>query len=291
MTTPYELGVKLALEETLTKEAGLREFLRFLGTGRTTAYHGTSEGIAKAIRESKGIIPRKSKGVSDVFIESGAPDPTAGRRLSFLTRSWPEARNYARQQGFIEATGATPPLFGAQAGREIAESGIGELIPQARKLWGGVRGARRGARRGVVEARIPRGAVKRQVNPEAGVLRDKMENLLDDAIPQYSEQVAQSVPSKLLTNWPFRRTFGVQSPNYWRGPAFRGEGTKGLPRPVKPQAGTTAAIPSRHIVGSPSYQGVTRDEVVRHLKETLRNPKETAIEALRNLTGIERLIS
>lgn len=270
MKTTYDIGVALAVEDVFTKEAGIREFLRFLGTGRSTAYHGTSKGIAEAVRGGEGLVPGKSRGVAQVFREAGVQDPTGGKNLSFLTRGKGEARNYARQQGFIEGAGTTPPLFGQEAAQEINLLGAGELLPQAKRWWKGYKGARQGAKKGIVEARIPRGAVQRQVNPEPAALRDRLEGGLDNlgVSDNVADILARSGPTKALTNYPFRRTFGVA-----------------------PKAPGAPALPAKHIVGSPAYQGVTAKEVGQHVGESIRNPRETILEAMRNLSGVERLIS
>ena len=68
MGTYYEAGIQLALANAgLTKEAGVRELLKFLGTGRSTAFHGTSQSSAAAIKGGRGIIPQQRSGIVDVF--------------------------------------------------------------------------------------------------------------------------------------------------------------------------------------------------------------------------------
>jgi hypothetical protein len=188
----YQIGVKLA--EQQQKEAGIRDFLKFLTTGRSTAYHGTSVPIAKAIREGGGIIPRKSRGVSDVLKEV-SHDPTMGKQLAFFTRSPGSAKSYASQQGFIEGAGTTPQqLFLKTTGNEI------DLLPALQKAWSGIRGGIRSRGEGVIKAQYPFRKFSPIKNPEGRAL---------------AEEVGGKSPPKALERLYgllFRKTYGLKAP-------------------------------------------------------------------------------
>lgn len=102
----------------LSKEAGIRDALKVLLTGRTPLFHGTSKPIAKQIMSS-GLVPGGSPGITQALspelarLESG---------LSFLTRSPANARSYAQQQAALETVKSvrgSPTVSKALEGLEL----------------------------------------------------------------------------------------------------------------------------------------------------------------------------
>jgi hypothetical protein len=263
----------------LEKEAGIREAIRFLGTGRSTARHGTSGTIAKSIRR-EGVVPRKSKGIVDVFDDLGLPDPTQGKDLAFFSRGGKKnVIPYARQQGFIEETGGSPLTWGMEVGeglRDIMDSGLSmatvreKVIPLVKDKGGTfIRGARAGnkaSKEGLLEMRYPARKFKPQTNPEMDVVRKKFDDLasyLPDELPPVSKSLVRGL-GNVQANLAFRDTFGLAS-------KYPG----------------AAAMPAKYIRGSKAYQPVTLPEVREHLRHSVKEPGDTAREALRNLTGLQ----
>ena len=266
MSTYYEAGVRLALSHAgFTKEAGIREFLKFLGTGRSTAFHGTSRGSAEAIKAGKGIIPRHRRGVVDVIKEELNYDPTKKKQLAFLTRSKPEAKAYAGQQGMVEATGTTAPFLGKEIGVRIGEEGRGALPAELKRVWQGIKGARSGKRHGVLKAQYPAREFTPVRNPEGKLRANSLKDLIGGTTEKGVSKVWPDIAERTLqtfTGFPYRKTFGLRA-------SRRG----------------AAAMPTKYIQGTPGYQRVTFPEVKQHFQHAIKNPKETATEALRNLTG------
>lgn len=266
MCDMYTLGAMLAMRDAgFYKEAGIRDFLRFLMTGRSTAYHGTSKATAEAIREGKGLIPRHSRGVIDVGKEMGF-DPTGGQQLAFLTRSRPTAKTYATQQGFIEGAGTKPIAFGHRAGERIQAEGVGVVPEELKKFWSGQKGAWGSRNKGIVKARYPAREFKPVKNPESDQLA---QHLVDQILRKNIEDTPRFLQRavKTMTWYPFRKDLALAAKR--RG---------------------AAALPSRYITGSSKYQRTTLPEVKEHLRHAVQNPKETAYEALRNLTGWQYLL-
>lgn len=262
----YEFGVQLALANTgLTKEAGIRELMKFLGTGRSTAFHGTSRGSAEAIKAGKGIIPRYRSGIVDVLKKELEYDPTKKQRLAFLTRSKPEAKAYAGQQGMIEATGTSPMFLGKGMAERISEEGFGAVPDELKRLWQGAKGAWGAQRHGILKAQYPARKFAPVRNPEGKLRAGNIKEFIggDDAKvwPGIAEKTLQT-----FAGFPFRKTFGLKAPQ--RG---------------------AAAMPSKYIQGTPGYQRVTIPEIKQHFQHAIKNPKETAVEALRNLTGWQNM--
>jgi hypothetical protein len=265
-------------DDVLYKVAGIREFVRFLGTGRATAHHGTSAAIAKGIR-NQGLIPGKSRGIVDVFKEMGLADPTKGKNLSFLSRSSKGAKNYATQQGFIEAAGQSPVQIGTEVGKDFAArteapsikyvwDTLKQRVPQ---LYKGVKGGRESARKGMLEASYPARHFKPQKNPEIGVATQKFKDL--------GEQLTGAIDTSPTAKKIIEK--GYQGAGRLQGELSFGN-TFGLP----PGSGG-AALPSKYIRGAQDYQHVGLPEVKEHLRHSMGNPKETVVEALRNLTGYQ----
>jgi hypothetical protein len=260
LSLAYEVGVDLALRDAglseqvcraaLSKEAGLKELMRFITTGRVTAYHGTVPGAAAAIREA-GLIPSARPGVVAHKIKKLQGDPTGGQTLSFLTRQTNKAKGYAKQQAYLEATGKRP--------QEILQDlkGPGTFVNTARDLWRGWRAGRIATRKGIVEARIPLQELKPIRNPELDTLSEKLL-----AQTPYPEPVTKTISGLVF------------------GDSFA----------LAPRAGTNVALAPTRIVGSPSYSRVTLPEIKEHVIRSVKNPKDTLMEALRSATGFQTLL-
>lgn len=262
----YECGVALAMRDAgIQKEAGIREFLKFLTTGRSTAFHGTSRAAAKSIREGKGVIPRHRRGIDAHIEEYTGHDPTGKRRLAFFTRSRPQAKFHAGRQGFLEGAGTTRGYLGVETLADVAMRGAVELPEQLKLFWKGTKGSWGGRRKGVVKVQYPAREFKIIRNPESERLAKYYVERAGGEMKNLPEFFQKTITS--LMRPPFRRTFALGSTRKGR-----------------------AAMPSRYIVGSPKYQRVSLPEIREHLRYAVQNPKTTVSEALRNLTGWQHLL-
>jgi len=251
-------GIYLALRENgLIKEAGIREALRFLLTGRATGYHGTSAGLAEKIRAGEGLIPKKSLGITKQIEKLTGADPAVGRRLTFLTRSKPEAARYARGQAFLEATEVPQALWPVQAMDRVIDRGAKEILPLGRERLRALRGQIQAKRKGVLEARYPAREFKALKNPEIDLVSARARQRLEEL--GFSGAVSRTA-SRVSGVLPFAKTYGLRS----RG---------------------GAAMPSKYIRGSEAYERISLPEIIDHLKHVRAHPRETAHEALQQLSS------
>jgi hypothetical protein len=252
------------------KEAGLRSALKFLATGRSAAHHGTSAALANQIRKT-GLVPNKTRGISDIVTEMTGVDPRGKNPLAFLTRRRGEGRTYAQQQGFIEALGKSPQQVAGDFGSEIAGNplrgkplgkSLGKLWRDLRKGVGGARAARK---EGIVDMSYPAREFSPVKNPEPGLIRDKAYAAFQEL--RQPDWVAKGLAElqHASVRPAFMRTFGLAP----------GQGG--------------VAMPSKFIKGSPDYQRVNFDEIKNHLRHAWKNPGTTAKETFKNLAEVQGL--
>lgn len=180
------------------------------------------------------------------------------------------AKDYAGQQGFIEATGLRP--------QESVTSTVEDVVREMRdRSFGnavrtGLSGAREYARGtlgalkarhggGVVKAVYPARNFNAQPNPEIEILQEVAR-----------DNLGRVIPKKSLLN----RTISAGVPRYIH------RGTYGL-GPVQPGG---SAIPANYIKGSPHYQHTSWPEIKAHFQDVVHDPKRNIREALRNLTEL-----
>lgn len=247
----------------LLKDAGMREFLRFALTGRSSAVHGTTEAIARRIRQ-EGLIPRKSRGIVDVFKELGGGDPTGGKNLAFITRSIPEARTYAGQQGMIESLGTpTTYLQNLQSkitGIKNVPSAVNLIKSEGPRIYNALKTTMRARKHGVVDIRYPWWKVKTQVNPEMAIIQKKFRPYFGD----------NPYITKALATLLYGRTSGIPG-------QFERVGRKRV------------AISPEYIKGGKGYKFTSIPELKSHFTAVAREPANAAFEALRNLTGWQHI--
>lgn len=263
--------------ECITKESGIRELFRYISTGRSSAMHGTSSELAQIIKQ-QGLVPRASKGIVDSLIQRGQ-DPTQGQNLAFLTRSRASAKAYAAQQAYLQhiinsglAERATPkfleviqrlqgtPETARKQGlltalTQLAQSARTNLGPLMPELKSGVRAIQEAPKKGVLDIRYPASTIKTVKNPELNVVRER------------AEAIGHPLASRIL------KTHGYAS--------FIN--TMGVPA----QFPGKVAVPSKYIKGGKGYQFTTPEELVTHARNVWNHPKETALEAFRNLSGLQ----
>lgn len=293
----------------LKKESGLSELARFLATGRSTAFHGTSKALAQQIKKGPGLVPNAKRGITDAIREGipGVPeydelvkamtgskkiDPTRGQSLAFLTRHPLEAKGYAAQQGIIDVLGTRPlnyaieklapvvrPMMegpgnplkgGSQQFKENVVNALKSTIKD--KPWRAPISAWQAKRHGVLTTRYPARNIKTVRNPEIEVVKD----MLDTQYGPIIKPAIKELPSEYR---------GLARKGYRGAKELYGQSIFGRTMGLPPQFPENVALPSKYIVGAKDYQRTTLPEIADHLRYAVKNPKDTAMEALRNLTG------
>ena len=270
------------------KEANIIERMRDTGrllfTGRSRLHHGTSEDIARNIREN-GLIARGSRGISDALPTDGESlGDLQGDRI-FLTRNPANADMYARQQAGVEVMD--------KAVEGVPADGIFEPL---REQADAVRGAMRDADRV--------GGLKRMV---IDALDDKMGPGPADPFMQMRGQVAlgRDVGGDVVSvEMPWHKLRDIESNQVEPGVVHEldpmigmqeeslakltGKERYGLGGELFKDVFTTEqSISPEYIVGGKGHQGVTGQEVLEHAKNVARSPVQFAKELGRQLTGQE----
>jgi hypothetical protein len=273
------MTVLTSFADELEKIGGFREAGRFLATGRSTVYHGTSRANAKNIRGAGLRAAKKKGGVSDAV-----PGLEGEKDLVFTARSKKHARNYAKQQQHLEyadrAIGAVPENIK----KRIADSKAGRLFSEAIEEQGGK----------------PDQAARRM----AGVVSMKAQNAVLGRLPKRARKPVDNLISGDVTEahvpWKkLRRNLGTATEPQV-GPMAQKIEDLPVSGKVK-KVGKTLLnvqfmhdvpvkkkVTGRYIKGSDKYRKVSVEEVKQHARAAKAQPKEFGYEFLRNLTGIER---
>jgi hypothetical protein len=258
--------------DELEKIAGLREAARVALTGRVPLYHGTRKALQQGILR-EGVMPQAAEGVSTML---GLSEPEKG--LAFLTRSLPEAKQYAAQAVGVDRfnklkTLLSPKLkalaerFGVKVPEEVQAS---LKDPEAKKYLGGLSlkvsrplSVLPGGKR-VVRANVPRAVVKSMEGPVPELIHGPVAQQLEElnpilkAVPEPYGKYVRKIPSLAQHSLAFG--FGSTVP-------IRG------------------GVPAKFIKGSPLYQGVTIPELKQHVRSVVADPKEFVKDVARSLTG------
>lgn len=286
--TPYLAGAIDALTQTgLIKDAGVRDAVRTALTGRVPLRHGTSAGRAAAIR-SKGLIPDAATGVSEAVSKELAE---AQRGLAFTTRSPGTAKTYARQQQGLEAFEADPAGHSARmrdkaVGRlAFLDKGLGYLPegPLRQAVVDGLAPARQAiekaelnplavaralaprkpAANSIVEMRVPRDYIAAHEAPSVEG-RKMFEALGLSGNARKLQELAPNIPTELATEL----------------------GALPAAAPFSRDVVLRGGVPSKYIKGAPDYQGVTLDELRKHLTSARENPRGLLKDVARSYSEV-----
>ena len=248
--------------ENIVKEAGLREGLKTLLTGRVPLFHGTSVERGAQILE-KGLIPQGSAGVTQLL--PGLAE--AEKNLAFTSLNPSKARMYAIQQIGLSRLDKLRNLY-----QRLPESVKG-MIPQSIRSAGNETlkdlpannlisrysalglGLLPGGKK-VVEADVPREFLKGKA-------------ALGKELPRMQEQMGPDT-DKLL-----EETFHMPD-----------LASKGLAHNFMSDVPVTGGIPSEYIRGSDKYKGITADELRQHVRNTISDPIGVGKDVLRSTLGI-----
>jgi hypothetical protein len=243
-----------AFTSELEKLSGIREAARFLATGKSTLYHGTSRARAKAIRKA-GLKPQGESGVSSVIGVEGE----AG--TAFTTRSKAEAKTYAQQQSGMDKVKRVRDAVTRRLGKDPLE-GYDDFLEdqsgarQANLAIGRVLGTQGLARGKVVKMRVPYKELRKREGVGTELHGDKLTEMREGL-------QAAGVPE------PLRKAVDT-------GTALA------FARNVPVDGG----IPKKYVVGAKGYERSSLKSVAEHLRDARKNPKRFGKEFLRNLTGV-----
>jgi hypothetical protein len=229
----------------MLKNAGLRSLGKYLLTGRSTLYHGTSGARARSILE-KGLRPNAQPGISERVKNILGVDPRGKTPGVFASRSKPRAKSYGVQQELLNkglpsgAESISKLQEAASTGdlRTIAKGLIAHAKTQGRQLYH-TPGAL--LRQKTLKASVPAHRTPMAPNPEIKMVPD----------------AGMDANLKALSRIQKRPVFyrDVKLPN----------------------------IPPKYIQGSPKYERVSLEEIKKHLGRMRQQPRKSAREALRNL--------
>jgi len=191
------------------KEAGLRSLGKYLLTGRSTLYHGTSGSRARAILR-EGLKPGAKPGISERVSKLINADVRGSTPGAFASRNKSVAQNYGIQQELLSK--------GLPSGAEIQNAymnavmqgdsvkGLKDLIKDTGRLYYHLPGAI--WRKGVLKASVPAHRVKMLANPEINVVPEGA-TALNRAIARiakrptyYRDAKIPGIPAKYIKGSP-----------------------------------------------------------------------------------------
>lgn len=252
--------------DELEKDAGLREGLKTLLTGRVPLYHGTSVGRARKIVK-RGLKPQGASGISKRISNALALDlPEAEKGLAFTTRSKDVANRYALQQAGLERVDAAKGMVGKfldkfskhapssttnylnKANKALrTENEISSMVDTAlaRQL------GRLPGKKKLVRMDVPRAKLK----SVEGIGQELHKN--PNLVLQREALKAKHPKAEQLTALPFIHDV-----------------------PIK------GGVGSEYIRGSKDYKRVSLDELKQHFRNVAQDPKEFGKDVLRSTLGV-----
>lgn len=255
--------------EGVDKEAGLREGLRTLLTGRVPLYHGTSTGRARSIVR-QGLKPQGKAGISkrlsDALSSTGSGFHEAEKGLAFTTRGKTVAKSYAKQQAGLERVDAVKGRVGkyVAAAEKHAPKRVQEYIKRGRKTLSDTPAIGFAADRMAANALGSIPGRKRLVRMDIPRTRVK-------AIEGIGQEIHKN-PALLEQ----RRALRARGPKWEQIPAAN------FIQDVPIKGG----VGREFIRGSKEYKKVGLGELKEHGRQILKHPREVGKDVLRSTLGV-----